>query len=72
MEGIDLNVPTYDEDEQIDLLCKKLKDLNSETKELQRDSLSLYDVRTLSDAVIVKYPSTNNRLKPDAYIVHCP
>ncbi len=71
-ERIGSNVPTYEKDEQIDLLCMKLKALNTVTKKLQRDLLSLYDVQKPFNVVMAKYPSTNNRLKPDSNIVFGP
>ncbi len=69
---IDEHVPTYREQKHMDSLCAKLQDLDSVTKALQRDSLTISEVRELFDAVIEKFPHTETRLSSNAKIVRDP
>ncbi len=65
-------IPTPREDIQIDELIVLLRDLDSVTKALQKDSVTLLECRVLFDAVIQKIPSTTSRLNPNADIVCSP
>ena len=55
---------------KISSLCMTLTDLESVTKSLQEDSISLSDVKHLFEDVVGDYPSTANRLGPEADILH--
>lgn len=63
-------VPTHRENKTIDSLCEICGDLDSVTKMLQKDNMTLAHVRVLFNAVIEKFPCTESRLKHDASIVH--
>ncbi len=69
MEGIRVYVPTYEEEQQIEMVIEQINCSNSVTKEIQRDSVTIQDVRALFDANIEKYPLTKPRLRSDANIV---
>ncbi len=53
----------------VDRLHALLSDLDSVTKSLQRDNITMSQVRTLFDAVIDEHPSTKEYLQADAAIV---
>ncbi len=60
------------EDKTVHELCKQLGDLNSVTKSLQSESVTLSTVRTLFDEVIREHPDLTERLSPTADIVKDP
>ena len=75
---------TFSESEYINLLLSPgefarvqdlftvLKDFQSVTLELQKENVTLLNVRVLFDAIISKYPSMKHYLSPDSHIVHSP
>lgn len=70
-EVIDI-MPTSREQRTIERLTAQFVDFDSVTKSLQRDDISLAEVRTLFDGMIDAYPGTKSRLSPTASIVHSP
>jgi len=72
IEDLDELIPNSKKNKQICMLCDQLNDLDSVTKELQKDAVTSADVRALFDGVIESYPSTANRLGPRPKIVHAP
>jgi len=64
--------PNSREKKRIESLFKQLNDLDSVTKELQKDAVTCADVRALFDGVIEQYPATANRLGPRSKIVQSP
>ena len=67
-------MPTIVENGEIETMVRDMKDFESVTKHLQKeDGVTLSDVRTLFDALIVKYPQCCERhLTVDAHVVHNP
>ena len=59
------------ESRHVDLIISNLAPLESVTKQLQRDSITVSNCRTLFDAVIENFPDTTNRLTSTADIVEC-
>lgn len=58
------------DDRCVDDLLIKMRDLDSVTKAVQKDTASLADIREYFDETIDKYPSTAAYIAPDAQIVH--
>ena len=65
-------VPTARENSQISQIHEHLKKLNSITSALQKEDVSLADVRYLFDEVVNLYPSMRDNLGEHARIVHSP
>lgn len=63
---------TFQEQKQVDLLHKNLHDMDSVTKTLQRDSITVAEALLLFDAIIEKYPAAKFRLAPNADIFRDP
>jgi hypothetical protein len=57
------------ENRDVDNLLYHLKDIESVTKSLQKDDITLFNVRDLFDAISDTYPSCAEKLAPDAQIV---
>lgn len=62
-------MPSHRENKSIETFCNLCKDLDSVTKMLQRDDMTLVKVRSLFDGVIEKFPSTKKWLEYDSQIV---
>ena len=60
------------ENRRVDSLPVRLKDLESVSKSLQKESATIAEVRVLFDAVMDQYPETASKLSPSAAIVHSP
>ncbi len=60
------------EDKEIELLCEKLRDLDSLTKSLRSNSMTCHKVRILFDSTIDLFPSTLSRRAPNASITSHP
>ena len=69
VKGIVDLIPTLREDLVIKRMVEDMRELDSVTKALQRESLTLSDVRLLFDAILEKYPKEGSRLKSDAATV---
>ena len=67
----EINELLLDEDDELMVatLLKKLRGLDSGTKQLQSENVTIAEARGLFDAVMEKHPSTSSRLRPDADIV---
>ncbi len=63
-------LPRRKDDEAIEALHSILKDLESVTKELQKETVTLAQVRTIFDQAILEHPSTFERLQSNAKIVY--
>ncbi len=57
------------EKNEVELLCSKLADLDSVTKALQREDITLHETRVLFNSIIEEYPETRDRLAPDSSLV---
>ncbi len=60
---------TRREENKIDSINAQYERLDTVTKELQKDLITLADVPSLFDAVVTEFPVTENRLSPNARIV---
>ena len=70
LDDVDDLLPTAREDREIEALLERLADLDSVTKALQQENLTMWDVRQLFDTVIVEYPESATRISADSDIVH--
>ncbi len=65
-------MPTAEELIRVKLLSKEMSNFHSITMQLQRDGISMFDVRLLFDAVIDDHPEMSTYLSFRAGIVHSP
>lgn len=68
-ETIDDLTPNNTQCRKIEAVLTKLSDLESVTKVLQDDSISISDVKHLFEEVVTSFESTNDKLRPDADII---
>jgi hypothetical protein len=57
---------------RLKLLSEDMSKFQSITMQLQKEGISMYDVRILFDAVLAEYPDMAHHLSPDADVVHSP
>lgn len=69
LKEIDKLLPTVWKNRQIDELVAKLQDLYSVTQELQKEDLTVSDVRNLFDSVMVELPFTADCILANEEIV---
>lgn len=72
IDAIDDLTPGLTEYNKIDKLCKPIKDLEFVIKEIQDEKITVSNVKHLFEDVFNVYPSSNDRLGPDASIIHSP
>ena len=65
-----LLLPTEDEEAELSDLFKKLQQLDTVTKSLQSEKMTVSLVRYIFDEVISRFPCTKHRLSTTARIVH--
>ena len=70
IQEIDNLTPSQRDVHTLDHLLTVMIDLDSVTKALQGDGVTMFDVRTLFDEVMVLYNGTSERLGLDASIIH--
>ena len=72
LEGLDEMLLTVSGNKIVDKLCSQFSDLNSITKGLQSNSVTISEVRAYFDEVIDMYPEAHARLSSRASIVKQP
>jgi hypothetical protein len=65
-------LPSLQQEHELTELLEHLKTFESVTKALQREAISMADVRTLFDELVDEYPGMKHHLAVDAAIVHSP
>jgi hypothetical protein len=65
-------MPTAEELISLQLLSKEMLKFQSVTMQLQKDGITMHEVRVLFDAIIEEHPNLSHHLSSNADIVHSP
>jgi len=70
VEAIENLMPNNRKLRSLEALLGKLRDLDSVTKHLQKEGTNLAEIRQIFNVTMEEFPEMENRLSPDAEIVH--